>query len=56
MLKTSEGLELHKVDETHSHDHDHEEDDHDHGIYDPHTWLSIENAQNRNGKYKRRLS
>ena len=44
-VKTSEGLELHKVDETHSHDHDHEEDDHDHGIYDPHTWLSIENAQ-----------
>lgn len=44
-VKTSENLELHKVDESHSHDHDHEEDEHDHGIYDPHTWLSIENAQ-----------
>lgn len=42
-VKTSEGLDIHKV--TEEDDHDHEEDDHDHGSYDPHTWLSIKNAK-----------
>lgn len=38
IVKTSEGLDLHKVDEKSS-------DGHDHGDIDPHTWLSIENAK-----------
>ena len=42
-IKTSEGLDIHKVSEEDSHSH--EEDGHSHGSYDPHTWLSIKNAK-----------
>ena len=42
-VKTSEGLDIHKVSEEDSHSH--EEDGHSHGSYDPHTWLSIKNAK-----------
>ncbi len=42
-VKTSEGLDIHKVAEEDSHSH--EEDRHNHGSYDPHTWLSIKNAK-----------
>ncbi len=41
-VKTSEGLDLLKSEDD---CHHHGEEDHDHGEYDPHTWLSIENAE-----------
>lgn len=46
-VKSTQGLDLHKVSKEHDHEdgedeHDH---DHDHGMYDPHTWLSIRNAK-----------
>ena len=44
-VKTSEGLDIHKVSEEDSHSH--EEDGHSHGSYDPHTWLSIKNAKKK---------
>lgn len=43
-VKTSEGLDIHKIDED-DHDHNHSHDGHNHGSYDPHTWLSIKNAK-----------
>lgn len=41
-VKTSEGLDIHKVGEEAS---SNKEDGHSHGSFDPHTWLSINNAK-----------
>lgn len=38
-IKTSEGLDIHKVNKNNKND------GHNHGNYDPHTWLSIKNAK-----------
>ena len=44
-VKASDGIELRAGDE-HEHEHEAEEGhDHDHGTYDPHVWLSPENAK-----------
>lgn len=40
-VKTSEGLDIHKIGEKDSQ----EDNKHSHGSYDPHTWLSIKNAK-----------
>lgn len=50
-VKTSEGLDIHKID-----DQDSKEDNkHNHGSYDPHTWLSIKNAKQEMGNIKNAL-
>lgn len=40
-VKTSEGLDIHKIGEKDSQ----KDNEHNHGSYDPHTWLSIKNAK-----------
>ena len=40
-VKTSEGLDIHKIDDKDSQ----EDNEYNHGSYDPHTWLSIKNAK-----------
>ena len=52
-VKTSEGLDIHKVAEEDSHSH--EEDRQNHRSYDPHTWLSIKNAKKEMGNIKNAL-
>lgn len=51
-VKTSEGLDIHKIGEKDSQ----EDNKHSHGSYDPHTWLSIKNAKQEMENIKNALA